>query len=89
MARNRKKGRQPHGSAWHGAQTDAWYHTESGTKKRIPLLNEQGERIRGKENREAARLALARVRLVDELATAESDHPAIRCRRGVGRSGVH
>ena len=34
-----------------------------GRKKRVPLFDEQGERIRGKENKEAAELALAREKL--------------------------
>ena len=68
MARNRKQRRQQHGSAWHWKQTDCWYYTEPGTRKRVPLFDEQGERVRGKENKEAARLALARVKLVDELS---------------------
>ena len=67
MARNRKQRRQQHGSAWHWKQTDCWYSTEPGTRKRVPLFDEQGERVRGTENKEAARLALARVNLVDEL----------------------
>lgn len=50
MARNRKQRRQQHGSAWHWKQTDCWYYTEPGTKKRVPLFDEHGERIRGKEN---------------------------------------
>lgn len=69
MARNRKKRRQQHGSAWHWKQTDSWYYTEPGTKKRIPLFDEKGERIRGQDNKEAAGLALARIKLVDELST--------------------
>lgn len=68
MARKRKKRRQQHGSAWHWKQTDSWYYTESGTKKRVPLLDEKGERIRGKENKEAARVALARIKVADELS---------------------
>ncbi len=67
MARKRKR-RQPHGSAWHWRQTDTWYITEPGTRKRAPLLDEKGERIRGRENKEAARLALARIKLQEELA---------------------
>lgn len=59
----RKKRRQSHGSAWHWKQTDSWYYTLSGTKKRMPLFDEDGVRIRGKENKEAARLAMARVKL--------------------------
>ena len=69
MARNRKKRRQQHGSAWHWKQTDCWYYTEPGTKKRVPLFDEKGERIRGKDNKDAAMLALARIKLVDELST--------------------
>jgi hypothetical protein len=57
MARNRKKRRQQHGSAWHWKQTDCWYPTERGTGKRVPLFDEVGERIRGKGNKEAARVA--------------------------------
>ncbi|MFN3150484.1 tyrosine-type recombinase/integrase [Bremerella sp.] len=72
MARKRKQRRQQHGSAWHWKQTDCWYYTEPGTKKRISLLDEQGERIRGKENKEAAQLALARVKLVEELSPIRS-----------------
>ena len=69
MARKRKKRRQQHGSAWHWKQTDSWYYTEPGTKKRISLIDEKGERIRGLENKEAAQLALARVKLSDELSS--------------------
>ena len=69
MARKRKKRRQQHGSGWHWKQTDCWYYTEPGTKKRISWIDEKGERIRGLENKEAAQLALARVKLSDELST--------------------
>ncbi|MCG6157274.1 tyrosine-type recombinase/integrase [Rubinisphaera margarita] len=58
-----KKRRQSHGSAWHWKQTDSWYYTEPGTKKRIPLLDENGERIRGKGNKREAEIALAREKL--------------------------
>ncbi len=61
-----KTRRQSHGSAWHWRQTDCWYYTLPGTKKRVPLLDEEGVRIRGKENKEKARLALARVTLVEQ-----------------------
>ncbi|HBN76954.1 MAG TPA: hypothetical protein DD473_14275, partial [Planctomycetaceae bacterium] len=67
MARNRKSRRQQHGSAWHWKQTDCWYFTPPGTKKREALFDENGERIRGKDNKEAAQLALARIKLTDEL----------------------
>ena len=60
-----KTRRQAHGSAWHWKQTDGWYYTLPGTKRRVPLFDEQGNRIRGKENRDQARLALARVRLAE------------------------
>lgn len=58
-----KKRRQSHGSAWHWKQTDCWYYTLPGAKKRVALFDEQGQRIRGKENKEAAEIALAREKL--------------------------
>ncbi len=58
--------RQSHGAAWHWRQTDCWYYTLPGTKTRVPLLDEDGARIRGKENKDKARLALARVRLAEQ-----------------------
>ena len=48
MGKKLKKRRQPHGSAWHWKQTDCWYYTLPGAKKRLPLFDEDGERIRGK-----------------------------------------
>ncbi len=67
--RGRKKRvrRQSHGSAWHWKQTDAWYYTLPGTKKRVPLFDEDGQRIRGDGNKKAAQLALARVQLAGEV----------------------
>jgi integrase len=62
VARKRKR-RQSHGSAWHWQQTDCWYCTLPGTKKRVGLFGENGQRIRGPENKEAAELALARLKL--------------------------
>jgi len=38
MGRSRKQRRQQHGSAWHWKQTDAWYYTRPGTKKRMSLV---------------------------------------------------
>ncbi|MHC2066902.1 tyrosine-type recombinase/integrase [Bremerella sp. T1] len=63
MARKTKQRRQSHGSAWHWKQTDCWYYTLPGTKKRVALFDEQGERIRGKDNKEAAEISLAREKL--------------------------
>jgi hypothetical protein len=63
----RKKRRQSHGSAWHWRQTDTWYFTQPNTRKRIPLVDEKGNRICGKENKDAVQLALARIKLSDEL----------------------
>jgi hypothetical protein len=37
-----------------------------GTKKRVPLFDEDGQRIRGKDNKQFAQLALARVRLAEQ-----------------------
>ncbi|MBL8798493.1 MAG: tyrosine-type recombinase/integrase [Planctomycetia bacterium] len=62
MARKRKR-RQSHGSAWHWQQTDCWYCTLPGTKKRVGLFDEQSQRIRGLDNKEAAEVALARLKL--------------------------
>lgn len=62
MARKRNR-RQSHGSAWHWRQTDCWYCTLPGTKKRVGLFDEKGQRIRGLENKEAAEVALARLKL--------------------------
>ena len=59
--------RQSQGSAWHWKQTDCWYCTIPGARQRVPLFDEGGQRIRGKENRESGCLALARVKLSDEL----------------------
>ena len=55
--------RRPRGSAWHWKQTGCWYYTPPGTKNRLPLVDEDGQRIRGKDNRRAAELALARVKV--------------------------
>ena len=66
MGRNRKQRRQQHGSAWHWKQTDGWYYTLPGTKKRMPLFDEKGQRIRGKGNQEAAEAALAKVKVAGE-----------------------
>jgi integrase len=63
MAKKRKVRRQSHGTAWHWKQTDCWYYTMPGTRKRMPLFDKQGERIRGKDRREEADTALAREKL--------------------------
>ena len=63
MGRKRKQRRQPHGSAWHWKQTNSWYFTMPSTKRRVPLFDEDGQRIRGKANKEAAELALAKEKL--------------------------
>lgn len=66
MPRKKKTRRQGHGTAWHWAQTDCWYYTPPGTRKREPLFDDHGERIRGKENKKKAQLALAKVKLTGE-----------------------
>jgi integrase len=63
MGTSRQKHRRPRGSAWHWKQTDCWYYTPPGTQRRVPLLDETGQRIRGVANRQAAELALARKKL--------------------------
>jgi integrase len=73
MGRPRRQRRQSHGSAWHWRQTDCWYFTEPGTKRRVPLFDEKGERIRGRENKEAAELALAKARLSRESEPGDGE----------------
>jgi len=63
MGRKRKTRRQSHGSAWHWKQTDCWYYTMPGTRKRVALFDDSGERIRGKENKQAAEIALAKEKI--------------------------
>ena len=58
------------GTAWHWRQTDAWYYTPPGTKRRVRLLDEEGRPIRGKENRQAAELALARIKAAGDWRPA-------------------
>ncbi len=59
----RKTRRQSHGSTWLWQQTGGWYYTLPGTKRRAPLYDEDGRRIKGKENKKIADLALARIKL--------------------------
>lgn len=71
MGRKAKQRRQSHGSAWHWNQTDCWYFTQPGTKKRVALFDERGERIRGERNKVAAEVALAREKLSWTEASGE------------------
>ena len=66
MGRNRRQRRQQHGSAWHWKQTDCWHYTLPGTKKRMALFDEDGQRIPGKGNQEAAETALAKAKVASE-----------------------
>ncbi|MBL8792360.1 MAG: hypothetical protein JNM56_00495 [Planctomycetia bacterium] len=49
--------------AGHWQQTDAWYCTPPGTKKRLSLFDERGQRIRGQDRKQAAELALAQLQV--------------------------
>jgi integrase len=69
--------RQRRGSAWYWKQTGCWYYTPRGTKRRVPLLDDQNKPIRGADNKQAARLALARVRLKQGLAPLVDDDSVI------------
>jgi len=60
----RQRGRR--GAAWYWKQTDAWYYTPCGTKRRVPLFDEDGYRIRGAEKKSLASLALARAKLATD-----------------------
>ena len=42
MGRKRRQRRQSHGSAWHWKQTDIWYYTPPGTKRRVALRDDRG-----------------------------------------------
>jgi len=66
MVTSQRQRRRRRGSAWHWKQTDCWYYTPPGTKQRVPLVGEDGKRVRGKENRKAAELALARIKLAGQ-----------------------
>ena len=57
------KRRRSRGAAWYWRQTDSWYFTPPGTKKRVPLVDENNKKIRGEENKKSAELALARVKV--------------------------
>jgi len=63
--------------AWHWQQTDAWYYTPPGTKQRVPLFDERGQRIRGKDQKQAAELALARLKVNGQWkpTAVPTDHP--------------
>jgi len=74
MRKRRKERRQAHGSAWHWKQTDCWYYTPARSRRRVPLFDEQGERIRGKQNQSAAERALDRAKLAD-AAQADGKSP--------------
>jgi len=70
MATNGKRQRRPRGSAWHWRQTNCWYYTPPGTNRRVPLVDDNGKRIRGMDNRQAAELALARVKVAGQWRPA-------------------
>lgn len=61
-AKKTPRRRRSRGKAWHWRQTDSWYYTPPGTKRRVRLLDEDGRPVRGKESRHIAELAFARVK---------------------------
>ena len=70
ISKNVTKRRRRRGSAWYWKQTDCWYYTPRGSKRRAPLVDAGGRRIRGAGARQEAQLALARVRLKQGLSPA-------------------
>lgn len=80
ISNRRRRGHR--GSAWYWTQTDSWYYTPKGTTKRVPLFDEEGRRLRGKENRQAAALAVARAKLATdwrpESASASERGPGVQ-----------
>src|SRR3954453_18433859 len=71
----KKTRRQAHGSAWHWKQTDCWYYTPPGTRQRAPLFDEDGQRLRGQHNKQAAQRALARLQLAGEMQPEAAPAP--------------
>ncbi len=67
-SKNVTKHRRRRGSAWYWKQTDCWYYTPRGSKRRAPLVDAAGRRIRGADARQEAQLALARIRLKQGLS---------------------
>ena len=100
MGRKRKARRQQHGSAWHWKQTNAWYYTLPGTKKRMALFDDNGERIRGPANQAAAERALAKVKVTladdgdgalvqgERLVAGVCSDYLLYCERGVAKGVV-
>jgi hypothetical protein len=66
MANTGRRRRGHRGAAWYWSQTDCWYYTPTGTKRRVPLVDDDGKRIRGKGNRSSAMLAVARAKLATD-----------------------
>ena len=60
--KSKSRQRRSRGRAWYWEQTDSWYFTPPGTKKRLRLVDTTGRPVRGKENSQLAELALARVK---------------------------
>jgi integrase len=95
------KRRRSKGTAWHWQQTGAWYYTPPGTKKRVPLFDERGQRIRGKDQKQAAELALARLKVKGKWRPTAEPTPSLEwlvarvcsdylqyCERGVAAGTV-
>ena len=70
MVTNDKRKRRSRGSAWYWKQTDCWYFTPPGTKRRVTLVDENGAKIRGQDNRQMAELAFARVKAAGQWRPA-------------------
>ena len=78
-AQRRQRGHR--GAAWYWKQTDAWYYTPTGTKRRIALFDEEGWRIRGANQKSLANLSLARAKLATdwrpEVLAVQTLEPAV------------
>ncbi len=66
MRKPRQQHRYPHGAPWYWKQSNYWYCTLPGTKKRIAQFDENGQRIRGKGNQFTADLAFARLKIAGD-----------------------
>lgn len=65
--------RRTRGGAWYWRQTDSWYFTPPGTKRRVRLLDAKNRPIRGEASRTEADLALAQIKASGNWRPSVSD----------------
>jgi integrase len=87
MAERKKRRRGENGSVWFRAYTDSWYVRSGG--RQVPVLDENGRRVRGRENRKAAQAAWQAMRSKPPASPDEVAEVAevIRCYVSAKRPG--